>query len=315
MEGSADAAPAGNASGHTDPLYARGAVLVLLAGSFWSLGGLFVRLIDAADAWQIILYRSLALVASLLLLIALRSEGRIARAFARAGWNGLAAGAALAGGFIGFVLALNLTTVANATFMLGASPFLAALIGRWLLGEVVRPATWAAMAIAAAGVALMVGNGIALGTGLGNLVALATAVGFALFSVLLRRGRESDMLPCVCHAGAVSAAVAALVIGLGLAGSAGFAISEHDLTLCLLMGVVQLAAGLVCYTIGARHLPAAELLLLSMIELALAPIWVWIAVDEVPSGLTLAGGAVIMSAIAFQALSGARRRRLAIGPV
>lgn len=315
MSESADAASAGRAAGQTDPLYVRGVVLVLLAGSFWSLGGLFVRLIEGADAWQIILYRSLALVASLLLLIAIRSEGRIGRAFARAGWNGLAAGASLAAGFIGFVLALHLTTVANATFMLGASPFVAALIGRWLLGEAVRPATWASMAIAAAGVALMVGNGFALGTGLGNLVALGTSVGFALFSVLLRRGRESDMLPCVCHAGTVSAVIAGLVIGLGLAGSAGFVLSQHDLALCLLMGVVQLAVGLTCYTIGARHLPAAELLLLSMIELALAPIWVWIVVDEVPSHLTLAGGAVIMAAIAFQALSGARRRRLAIGPV
>jgi drug/metabolite transporter, DME family len=315
MEGSAGTAPAGDAAGQTDPLYVRGVVLVLLAGSFWSLGGLFVRLIESADAWQIILYRSLALVAALLLLIAIGSEGRIVRAFARAGWNGLAAGAFLAAGFIGFVLALHLTTVANATFMLGACPFLAALIGRWLLGEAVRPATWISMAMAAAGVALMVGNGVALGTGLGSLVALGTAVGFAFFSVLLRRGRESDMLPCVCHAGMVSAATAGLVVALGLAGSAGFALSPQDLGLCLLMGVVQLAAGLTCYTVGARHLPAAELLLLSMIELALAPIWVWIAVDEVPSGLTLAGGAVIMAAIAFQALSGARRRRLAIGPV
>jgi hypothetical protein len=55
---SADAASAGRAAGQTDPLYVRGVVLVLLAGSFWSLGGLFVRLIEGADAWQIILYRS-----------------------------------------------------------------------------------------------------------------------------------------------------------------------------------------------------------------------------------------------------------------
>jgi hypothetical protein len=33
-------------------------------------------------------------------------------------------------------------------------------------------------------------------------------------------------------------------------------------------------------------------------------------VGEVPSGWTLAGGAVVMAAITFQALSGARRRRL-----
>jgi drug/metabolite transporter (DMT)-like permease len=46
-----------------------------------------------------------------------------------------------------------------------------------------------------------------------------------------------------------------------------------------------------------------------MTELLLAPLWVWIGVGEVPSAYTLAGGAVVMAAIALQALSGARRRR------
>jgi drug/metabolite transporter (DMT)-like permease len=41
----------------------------------------------------------------------------------------------------------------------------------------------------------------------------------------------------------------------------------------------------------------------------LAPLWVWLAVGEVPSAFTLTGGAIVMTAIAFQALSGARRRR------
>jgi drug/metabolite transporter (DMT)-like permease len=55
--------------------------------------------------------------------------------------------------------------------------------------------------------------------------------------------------------------------------------------------------------------PAVELALLSMSELVLAPLWVWLAVGEVPSAFTLAGGAIVMAAIAFQALSGVRRRR------
>jgi drug/metabolite transporter (DMT)-like permease len=63
------------------------------------------------------------------------------------------------------------------------------------------------------------------------------------------------------------------------------------------------------FTLGARHVPAVELALLSMSELVLAPLWVWLAVGEVPSAFTLTGGAIVMTAIAFQALSGARRRR------
>jgi drug/metabolite transporter, DME family len=293
-----------------DPGYARGVALVALAGVFWSLGGLLIRLIEAASGWQIVLFRSIALVLTLTLVIALRHRGRVVTAFRGAGWNGAVAGAALAGGFISFVLALLNTSVANATFMLGASPFLAAVLGRVVLGETIRRTTALAMAAAFAGILIMVGGGLVIGTIRGNLLALGASVGFAIFSVLLRRGRERDMLPCVVIAGAISALIALPIV---LAGAptlaAALALSPRDVALCAAMGAIAVGGGLTVYTIGARHVPVAELTLLSMTELALAPLWVWLAVGEVPSGYTLAGGAVILTAIAAQALSGARRRR------
>jgi len=308
------------ARGVSNADYLRGVALVALAGAFWSLGGVLVRWIEAASAWQIIFYRSIALALTLAVIVAVRHRGRLLAAFARAGWNGLLAGACLSGGFMGFILALSHTTVANAVFMLGVTPFVAAVLGWWWLGEPVRRATWLAMAIACLGVATMVANGIAIGTALGNGLALGTALCFATFSVLLRRGREQDMLPCVAHAGIVAFLVSGLLLTLGLGGApsdglASLAIGSRDLVLCLIMGSVQVGTGLTIYTLGARHVPAAELTLLSLTELALAPIWVWLAVGEVPTPLTLAGGGIIMAAIAYQALSGARRRRTPAGLV
>jgi drug/metabolite transporter, DME family len=294
-----------------DADYARGVVLVALAGVFWSIGGLLIRLIEAASGWQIVLFRSLALALTLTVIIALRHRGRLIGAFRDAGGNGLTAAVALAGGFIAFVLSLQQTSVANATFMLGASPFFAALLGRWLLGETIRPATVLAIAAALSGILIMVGGGLAVGTLRGSLLALGASVSFAIFSVLLRRGRERDMLPCVAIAGAV-AALSVLPIVLAGAPSPGSALvlSPRDFALCAVMGAVQVGGGLTVFTLGARHVPAAELTLLSLTELALAPIWVWLAIGEVPSGSTLLGGAVIIGAIACQALYGTRRRPL-----
>ena len=294
-----------------DPDYAKGVVLVALAGVFWSLGGLLIRLIETASGWQIVLFRSIALVLTLSLIIALRHRGRLVAAFRQVGWNGVAAGSMLAGGFIGFVLALQHTSVANAVFMLGASPFFAAFLGRLVLGETIRRATSLAMAAALVGILIMVGGGLMIGTIRGNLLALGASLGFAIFSVLLRRGRERDMLPCVVIAGAIAASIALPVV---LAGAPSLAsalvLSPRDLALCAAMGVVQVGCGLTVYTLGARHVPVAELTLLSLTELALAPIWVWLAVNEVPSGYTLVGGAIIVVAITAQALSGDRRRPL-----
>jgi len=293
-----------------DPDYARGVVLVALAGVFWSLGGLLIRLIETASGWQIVLFRSIALVLTLSLIIALRHRGRLVAAFRQAGWNGVAAGSMLAGGFIGFVLALQHTSVANAVFMLGASPFFAAFLGRLVLGEPIRRPTALAMAAALAGILVMVGGGLVIGTIRGNLLALGASLGFAIFSVLLRRGREHDMLPCVAIAGAISALIALPVVLAGAPSvTAALLLSPRDLALCAIMGAVQVGCGLTVYTLGARHVPVAELTLLSLTELALAPIWVWLAVNEVPSGYTLLGGAIIITAITYQALSGARRRR------
>ena len=149
--------------------------------------------------------------------------------------------------------------------MLGASPFFAALLGRWLLGEPIRRATVLAIAAALLGILIMVGGGLAVGTIRGNLLALGASLSFAIFSVLLRRGRERDMLPCVAIAGAL-AALAALPVVLAGAPSLGSALllSPRDFALCAVMGAVQVGGGLTVFTLGARHVPVAELTLLSL---------------------------------------------------
>ena len=55
--------------------YQRGVVLVLLAGVCWSSFGVGVRLIEVADVWQILFYRSLALAPFLIFVIAVRAGG------------------------------------------------------------------------------------------------------------------------------------------------------------------------------------------------------------------------------------------------
>ncbi len=313
MDQVAETAAAGRAAPRADPDYALGVVLVALAGVFWSTGGILIRWIEAADAWQIIFYRSLSLAGALLLIVAIRHRGRLVAAFVAAGRGGLVAGVCLSGGFIGYVLALEHTSVANAVFMLGASPFFVAVLAYWTLGEQVRRVTWLAMAVALLGIALMVAGGLILGTIAGTLLALTASLSFAGFNVLVRRGRHTDMMPCVVIAGVVAAMIAAPVVALEAAEAGawgGFVLSARDLGLCCAMGAGQVGLGLSVFTLGARHVPAVELALLAMTELVLAPLWVWLGVGELPSAYTLTGGAIIMAAISLQALSGVRRRRL-----
>jgi drug/metabolite transporter (DMT)-like permease len=280
-------------------------VLVLAAGCFWSVAGLVVRLMQEATEWQILFYRSVALVITLLLYLAIRNRGGLAAAFTRAGRRGALAGAFLSVGFACWIFAMTHTTIANALFVLSAAPFLAAVLARIFLGERVRSSTWLYMLIASLGVAVMVGEGAAVGTLRGNLYALAAATAFAAFSVTLRGGKSVDMTPAVCWAGIWAGIIgAAMLIG----SQQSFAVSTHDLLLCALLGCVQVGLGLILFTAGSRHLPAGELNLLSLTEVVLGPVWVWLGVGEDPSPLTLLGGAIVLTAIVAQALHGVRRR-------
>ncbi len=287
--------------------------LVVLAGALMSIGGIGVRLIESAGAWQILFYRSLALIATLLVVLAIRNRGDLPGAFRGAGAPAVVAGLCLSVAFSGFIFSLSYTTVANTLFVLAASPFLAAVLGLLVLGEAVRRATWLAMAVALAGIGTMVWEGFARGNPLGDLTALLSALGFAGFTVALRWGKTRDMQPAVSWAALFTIVAAGLTIALG--GDGDFTISARDLGLCAIMGAVQIGAGLTVYTAGSRHMPAAELALLALTEVVLGPVWVWLGIGETPSLATLLGGAIVLGAIVGNALSGLRRWRPPIGAV
>ena len=286
--------------------YTRSIVLVLTAGCLWSIAGLVVRLIDNATEWHILFYRSLALMATLLIYIVISSRGKWLKTFLDAGPASVLAGIFLGTAFSSWIFAMTHTTVANALFVLSAAPFMAAVIARIVLKERVKPVTWLCMSAAVVGISVMVGEGALIGTLSGNLLALGAAFGFACFSVILRAGRAVDMTPAVCWAGVWGTTLASGMLGLT---QTNMGISQHDLLLCSLMGVVQVGLGLILFTIGSRHVPAGELNLLSLTEVMLGPVWVWIVVDETPGFYTLVGGAIVLGAIVAQALFGIFRER------
>jgi drug/metabolite transporter (DMT)-like permease len=283
----------------------RGYLLVFVAGVLWSTVGLGIRLIDEALVWQILLYRSLSLSALLYVVIRLRA-GRDPLALARAsGWGGVIGGLSLVAAYTGGIYSVQSTSVANAMMLFASAPLLAAVLGWVVLREMVRPQTWVAIAVASGGIAIMVwdkSSGAALR---GNLAALGSALGFAVFTITLRWGKNTEMMPAVFISGLFAIAImGAICLWLGLP----LVLSRPDTGIALGMGVFQVGAGLILYTIGSKTVPAAELTLLSLAEVVLGPVWVWLVLGETASLNTLIGGTVLLTAIAGNALSGARRK-------
>ncbi len=276
-----------------------GVLLVAGAALCWSLGGPFVRLIERADDWTIAFWRAAIMAPLVLLALALMSRGRLGAAFARAGWRAWAAGACLAVMQIGYMLALARTTVANTMMFYALGPFVAALLGWSLLAE--RPAArvWLAMTIAFGGILIMVAGDLGRGEMLGNLFALMIALAGGSYAVTVRGAGNVNMMPAVVLGGIFCA-----LASLGFAQP--FAVSSHDFVLMALLGAVQLALPTTLYVFGARHLPAAEITLIALLEAVLGPIWVWLFMNEIPSTHALLGGLVVLAAVTMLTLATAR---------
>ena len=284
---------------HTDRY--RLALFLVIASSVGNSGsGLIVRSMDSADAWQIIFYRSCFLTVSLGIVFAVQSGWRVRAALRELRPWALLGSVCIASVNTCFILALTYTTVANTMFLMSAAPFFAALLGWLVLGERVARGVWLAMGVALVGMGVMVWDGLGAGTLLGNALAVTTAFSFGAFVVILRKGRAANMLPIVIL-GTVLAAVNAAV----LSGWA-FSISYHDVALLFFWGALLAGTVHAIFTWASRHVPGAELTLLVLIEFILAPLWVWLVIDERPSVATLIGGALVIAAVASRALGSLR---------
>ena len=270
--------------------------LIVASSIVVSFGGVIVRNIDAADPWQINFYRATALAVALSVILLIR-YGRGAPTYVRSiGSAGIAGAALLAAAGICFVQALTHTTVANTLFILSAIPFFAAGLARLFLNERLHRITLVTMVAAAAGILIMIGDGIGAGSIYGDAMALATALSFASFAVIVRRKRQVDMLPAVWLSGLIIAAIAFLV------RFGDIDISLHDIALCIVWGGVLSGFANSLFVIAARHLAAAEVTLFMLLEFALGPLWVWLFIGEKPSRWALMGGAVVIGSVAIRAL-------------
>jgi drug/metabolite transporter (DMT)-like permease len=273
----------------------RGQIYVALAAVAWSTAGVLQRQLTLDTPTQVF-GRAAFAGAALLVYVAVVERGRVRHAFRSIGLAGIAVALCVATASASFIAALNHTSVARVLFILAASPVLAALLARVTLGEPITRRTVLAMALALVGVAVMLGapgEGSLAGDGLSFLAALA----FALMIVITRWRHDVSMAPATCLSQAI------LVVAFLPLATPG-AINADDLGWLAALGIGQIGLGFALLTVGARLIPAAQVGLITLLEVVLGPVWVWLALDERPSALTLVGGAIVIVAIVIQTRAG-----------
>ena len=272
-------------------------VFAITAPVFWSLAGVVVKSLEQATEWQINFYRCLSLTLFVAAVTLIRYRRSTLTVLRMGGLKTIISGALLSGAMLCNVVALKYTTVAVAVFLMAAAPILAALLGRLFLGEEVRARVWVSIVLAILGISIMVGGRLQIGDTLGVVVAILGIVFFGIYAVSLRVGKNVDMTPAVFFGGAIGTAVSFSVsIGTGV----GLVIPLIEAMWCTLLGVVQLGLGSVLFALAAQGVPAVQLTLFALGEPLLAPLWVWLMLDDLPTMTTLIGGAVLFAALALQ---------------
>ena len=273
---------------------------VLLAGLIWSFGPLVVRNMDNAELvpWQYSLIRGSAIFIILNLYLFLTEGSKFTNNYNKIGLSGIIGGISLGIANLTFILSLTSTSAAVTLLMLGALPFLAAIIAFIFLNEKISKTTFIAIIIAGAGIIFMCFDSIQTGTLFGLVNGLVSSLGFAVFTVTLRWKKNTPKLTTVSIAGIFAAVISLLVIFFN---DGNVLMSLKNTSLSSLHGFIVCSA-LILYSSKSKYLPAADLTLLSLTEILGGIFWVWLplfGINEVPNNNTIIGGVIITLAIIF----------------
>jgi len=277
------------------------AVLAAVASVLlFSTGGLSIKLLPLA-ALPIAGLRGLIAAIFLGLLLIKQGRGKTLCRMSRYGWMGAASYVLMT---TTYVMAMKMTTAANAIFLQYTMPAWVMAGGALWLGEKITFGRVLTIGLSLLGMAFFFTGELRPGEWRGNGLALFSGLTFAGVILALRRDRERGPLDSVFWG---NAANAIFVIPLAAINNPGFwqQLSSPAVWAGLLwLGVFQIGVGYILYIFALKGLLAVEVAILSLIEPVLNPTWVFLANGETPSLQAFLGGAVILAAVLFYSLHG-----------
>jgi drug/metabolite transporter (DMT)-like permease len=281
----------------------RGVLLVLVATVLWSLAGLFARLLAHLDVWTVMGWRALLGAASIAAVGLI--EWRGGRLDQPLGFGALSPVVALLAmiAISAYTASVMTTTIADVMVIYATMPFVAAALGFLINGERATARTLIASGVALVGVIVIAANGLGSGRLLGQALSMLMTLAFAGMIVLQRRQPGASVIVVNCL-GAIGSGI------FGLANSPLQAISLSDFAILFVFGLTTIGLAFVLFMEGAKFIPSAEAGLISLLDVVLGPLWVFIAFGENPGVATMLGGAIVLAAAVWRMAPELKRERV-----
>ena len=277
----------------------RGILLAFFGIVLLSPDSLLIRLIGL-DLWTLGFLRA-AFVAAALLLLNVMVNRRAAfahyRCFDRYAWGAMAT---MVISTLGFVAAVQTTSVAHTLIMLGTVPIITAILAWVFLGERISGRTAAIIGLVVVCLVMVVYDDTN-STLAGDVYALVTAVAFSVTFIMARRTRLPNLLAPFSVSGALMALVCLPMAAL------------HDVSL----GQVGLSGLLGALVAGAyfllmlapRFISPAEVAVFAPLETLIGTCLAWWVLNEYPGDWSVAGGVGVMAALLAHSVLQVRGQR------
>lgn len=273
----------------------RGLAAVLAGLAAVSAAAIFIRKAGAPPLAVSVWRTGIATLVLLPVLLWRRERLPSGRTLARAA----AAGVALAAHFGLWITSLRFTTIAASVVLVCTQPVFVLLLARVALGERTSARGTAGIAIALAGVGLIVGGSSLEGAALlGNALALAGAVAVAVY-VLLGRSLRAGGLGILPYA--VTANATATLALLPVCLLAGVPLAGWPRATWLWLLLIALGPQVVGHTLlnwALRRVPAAVVSGSILAEPVVSTALAWLVFSERPGPATFAGGAIVLAGLA-----------------
>lgn len=255
---------------------------VLLTALLWSSGGLAVKITDCPP----IPLTGLRCFFTLVLFFALfRKE--LSFRFNKAQWAGAIAYCSMA---VCYTVATKWTTAANAILLQYTAPIFVALLSSWLLKEKLNKADWLVVLVIMGGMVLFFFDKTDAGGMWGNLIAIGSGISYAFFIIFTRMEKDGSPVGTI-----VLGNIIGLIICLPFFGDITF--SLNTLAGGMYFGMVYGGVAYILYSMAIKYVSALTAILIATIEPILNPVWVFLAIGEIPSMYAVAGGSVVVATL------------------
>jgi drug/metabolite transporter (DMT)-like permease len=277
----------------------RGIWALLVASLSFGSSALFVRFATEASASSLAFYRlSVAALALVMFALWTRNLGLLGK---RDLFLVAISGAFLSVHFATFILAVQTTTIANATFLVNTSPVMLAVLSPVLIRERTSLREVIGVVVAILGVLLVAyaGNGFQ-NFGWGDLSALLAAFFVAIYSLVGRFLRTSGVTTACYTSYVYSIAALVSLVLAEIVGARTFrSYDSTNLFAILGLALVPTLLGHTLYNYSLGSIKTVVANLFPLLEPIVASIFAVLLFNEIPNSTQIAGYGFVIAAVAI----------------